>query len=643
MNAERGGSFLFELIMSFIFILMIQANVLAEIPVHTGQPSGEFFETWMLCGPFPNAAFPDGEKHHEEHLTQFETDYLADIGGESKLEISEGLKIDYPGGSAVWQKAEISGGVVNLDRAISDEEFALAYAYCEFESPREQACMLAVGSNDGVRVWLNGRQVYDRARGGKMVQDGDLIPVTIPEGRSALLLKIEERGGRWEFCCRLLPLDDRRFVVDRLNLFSVITKTDGVALFRATGAVPFWRELIKRVSIEVHPVGNPAEIIWKSEWNGEKEIQIPVKEKEFRNYALRLRALYMDNIERELAFPFAAGIPLQRVLFADGKSDYDIVVGEDASESERWAAMELQHWLKEISGIELLVRPDTGDPEEHEIIVGYNRHAHKLLGGSVTPPDDEDESFTYRNIDNNILIWGGKQRGTLHGVMTFLEREMGCRWYAPGASVAPKKTAYRFLSLNHSESPGIRVRYDDYFEARDPIWAARNKCNGAGAYRHQPGGVEVYYECHTFYKLMPPSEFFDSHPEYYSLIDGKRVHEQAELCLTNPDVIRIFTERVKKELRKYPQARIYSVSQNDWDGPCECENCQAIVDREGSQAGPVVWFANRIAENIEEEFPDRFIGTFAYDYTRHPPKHIKPRHNVVIRLMQYRVLFCASI
>ena len=61
--------------------------------------------------------------------------------------------------------------------------------------------------------------------------------------------------------------------------------------------------------------------------------------------------------------------------------------------------------------------------------------------------------------------------------------------------------------------------------------------NGSMASRQQPGGVESYWGVHTFYPLMPPAEFFNDHPEYYSLIDGKRIHDHAQLCLSNPDVL----------------------------------------------------------------------------------------------------------
>ena len=255
------------------------------------------------------------------------------------------------------------------------------------------------------------------------------------------------------------------------------------------------------------------------------------------------------------------------------------------------------------------------------------------------PPKDEDESFTYRSVGPAVVIWGGKQRGTLYGVMSFLEREMGVRFYTPKVTVAPKKAKYAFTCLNHSERPGVRVRNDFYYEAFEPIWAARNRVNGAMGYRQQPGGLECYWAVHTFYPLMPPEEFFKDHPEYYSLLDGKRTADHAQLCLANPDVLRIITERIKQKMRELPEYLIYDVSQNDWSNPCQCPQCQAIVDREGSQSGPIIQFVNQVADKVKAEFPDKFIGTLAYSYTRKPPKTLKPRDNVVVRFCSIECCF----
>jgi hypothetical protein len=92
-------------------------------------------------------------------------------------------------------------------------------------------------------------------------------------------------------------------------------------------------------------------------------------------------------------------------------------------------------------------------------------------------------------------------------------------------------------------------------------------------------------------------------------------------------------------MRENPDNLIYDVSQNDCYRPCQCNNCQAIVKHEGSESGLIIWFVNQVAEAVEKEFPDKFIGTLAYQYTRTPPKYIHPRKNVVVRLCSIECCF----
>ncbi len=333
------------------------------------------------------------------------------------------------------------------------------------------------------------------------------------------------------------------------------------------------------------------------------------------------------------------------VLFADEATDYSIYLSSEASKSEVWAAKELQHWLKEIGGATFALnyyQPTETLPERAQrIYVGCSPALQSKIGEEE--PKWKDESFRYFNRGPEIYIYGGKERGTMYGVFSFLENEFGCRWYAPGADCIPTRSESRFEKLDHREAPGLKVRNDFFYTAFDPVWMARNKLNGRMSSNpaEQPGGCESYWGVHTFYTFVPPSEFYDKHPEYFSLIDGKRVADpdnpdwgkRAQLCLSNPNVLKLMTRRVKDFIREHPEHAIYSVSQNDWGNPCQCTKCQALVKKYGGkESGILIWFVNQVAEAVEKEFPDKQIGTLAYQYTRSAPENIQPRHNVVVRL-----------
>ncbi len=319
-----------------------------------------------------------------------------------------------------------------------------------------------------------------------------------------------------------------------------------------------------------------------------------------------------------------------------GKSEFAIVRPSASSPSQLYAVTELQAFVRQMTGAELAIRTDDQPLPEKAILLGETAYTERVLGSKPGMASLGEDGFRLVAAGNRLCIIGGRSRGTLYGVYELLERHWGCRWYASFHSVIPRHETLTLPPLDDTQVPAFAMREPHWWEMRNGDFAARCRANGNGmalADRHGGkirfgGGLFV----HTFYRLVPPAEFFDKHPEYFSLINGKRQIGFSQLCLTNPDVLRIVTERVLAAIRKDPTAKLFSVSQNDWDGHCQCERCREIDRREESPAGTLIQFVNQVAERVEREFPRVWIETLAYQYTRKPPKTIRPRHNVVPRL-----------
>jgi hypothetical protein len=327
----------------------------------------------------------------------------------------------------------------------------------------------------------------------------------------------------------------------------------------------------------------------------------------------------------------AAAGPLS--LVQNGKSSYSIVLSRDASPSELRAAAELRRFLGEMSGADLPVSTDARPVRGNLILVGRSQITDRLR---LNIPFDQlgPEGFALKTAGRHLVIAGGRQRGTMYGVYTFLEK-LGCRWVASDASRIPSLPTITVAPLDETQKPAFEYREVYLGEAFDKDWAARNKTNGQSARLDASTGGKIQYFpfVHSFYSLVPPAKYFKDHPEYFSLLDGKRRGEQAQLCLTNPDVLRITIETVRRWLTEHPEATICSVSQNDYWGQCECDSCRRVEQEEGGAAsGPVVRFVNAVAEAIEKDYPGKLIDTLAYFYTETPPSKTRPRHNVRIRL-----------
>jgi len=335
------------------------------------------------------------------------------------------------------------------------------------------------------------------------------------------------------------------------------------------------------------------------------------------------------------------------LLAAHSASQFTIVRPAAASPSQVYAAEELQRFAKQMTGAELPIITDDQALPAKAILLGVTRHTETVLGEPLDLSKLGDDGLRIVTRAPHLLIIGSPVRGTLYGVYELLEKYGGCRWYAKHHHVVPKLDSWMIPQLDEIQVPAFPMREPFWWGMFDGDFAARCKVNGHRPELHERHGGKIRFGAglfvHTFYPLMPPSEFFAEHPEYYSARNGKRTTEHAQLCLTNPDVVRIVTERVLARIRQDPQAKLFSVSQNDWGGWCQCPNCREIDQREGSPSGTMIHFVNQVAEAVEKEFPDVWIETLAYQYTRHPPKTLKPRHNVVPRLCTIECDFSAPL
>ncbi|MDQ6480081.1 DUF4838 domain-containing protein [Dyadobacter sp. LHD-138] len=325
-------------------------------------------------------------------------------------------------------------------------------------------------------------------------------------------------------------------------------------------------------------------------------------------------------------------------LIAGGKSEYKIFVSRNASKPEHHAARELQKYLDEISGCRLSITNDK-EPGQKLVYIGFKEAPQSLLKGLDIAGFGKEE-FIIRADSGRLLIAGGNTRGTLYGVISYLSDHLGCRWYTREVVKIPKKKTVFLSPIDDRQQPRFEAREMAYRETNDLNWVTHNRLNHSHS-KSIPdslgGGYVVYPWVHTAFDLVSPDDYFEKHPEYFALIDGKRSRAKnfAQLCLTNLEVVKIATAKVFEWIKTHPEADVYTVDQNDGDGYCQCKNCKAIDDREESHSGSLLHFVNQIADTVAKVYPRVELLTLAYAYTEIPPKTIRPADNVTIRLCHY--------
>jgi hypothetical protein len=316
----------------------------------------------------------------------------------------------------------------------------------------------------------------------------------------------------------------------------------------------------------------------------------------------------------------------------DETSRYRILIPSSPSEHELKAAHVLQDYLLEISGAALPIIKADKATSPFEIVLGQNERLDELNIG-INLNDLKKDGFLIKTDSLRLVIAGGSEKGTLFGVYSFLEDYLGCRMYSPDVKIIPELKKITIDEIDDFQVPALDIRTTHYRITWDAEYIDWHKLSHDENGGRPDWGMWV----HTFHTLVPPDIYFEEHPEYFSMVNGKRLPTQ--LCLTNPDVLKVTVQNLRKKIAENPEALYWSVSQNDNRNYCTCENCKAIDEREGSPSGSIIQFVNQVAD----QFPDRMISTLAYEYGRKAPKTLVPRDNVNIMLCSIEVYRDKSI
>jgi len=329
----------------------------------------------------------------------------------------------------------------------------------------------------------------------------------------------------------------------------------------------------------------------------------------------------------------------QAVLVKNGQPKFTIVLSVKPADAEEKAAILLQSAIKKIAGCELPIVKTNKPNSKHSIYITTLVQADSSqLGWTVTnfpkglnkhltadfeakKKDLIEDAFLISIQEDNILVVSGGKKGAMYGVVHLLEKYLACRMYAPDVERMPQKTTIALPLVCEMDKPVNSIRIvNGVLTQQNEDYRNWQRLND-----HNEEFAKGYY-VHTFNRLVPWETYFDQHPEYFAWMGGKRIIDQ--LCLTHPDVFAITIKKLKEEMALQPEKKLWSVSQGDNFSYCQCDQCAKIIAEEGSAAGPIIHFVNRVAA----QFPDKMISTLAYQYSRRAPQKIKPAGNVQIML-----------
>ncbi len=284
--------------------------------------------------------------------------------------------------------------------------------------------------------------------------------------------------------------------------------------------------------------------------------------------------------------------------------------------TEQLAAAELKKHL-EIKGVAI---EDSGFSITLSVDTTLGDDCYRIAGAANVTEEQAGDEY--------LSIVGGNGRGVFYGVIRFLEEYAGTRFftYELETHTADPVAVPETVLIDYQ--PVFEYRYTSWYAmTKDPLFCVKSGMNGNhGGITEEMGGHMSYGSglgVHTLGWLTETTYPYPGYaPNPCMALDSPEGQTNLEKVIKN----------VRAVLEQDPTVNIVSISQNDTEEHCECEQCLAIEAEEGSPAGVLLRFVNAVAENLEADYPNLIIDTLAYKYTRKAPTVTKPRDNVCIRL-----------
>lgn len=303
--------------------------------------------------------------------------------------------------------------------------------------------------------------------------------------------------------------------------------------------------------------------------------------------------------------------------------------------------------------------------QRHRLLVGRTRAAAPVL---AELRDADADTFAVRRTGGDILLVGITERATLYAVYDLLERELGCRWLAPGQAweEVPEQPRLTLSPSNRVERPAMKYRFErmTYLptsgtrEKECLTWAVRQRLNigfewpataAAGKPLTPYGGFRGFMWPHSLPHLTDVEKLHREHPEWFALVNGKRslgAPKNVNLCTSNPEVIAFMASLLSKAFAAQPQIEFLPLGPGDGTAFCQCERCRAL-DTGGTWSHtdgtprPVLsdrWltFVNAVADKVAATNPGKKIYSLAYHQTFSPPLKVRPRPNVMMMVVNSR-------
>lgn len=253
---------------------------------------------------------------------------------------------------------------------------------------------------------------------------------------------------------------------------------------------------------------------------------------------------------------------------------------------------------------------------------------------------------TFKMQNKELGVWEQDERGSLNAVHEFL-RGLGVRWYLPGdiGEIVPKQASIALPKSDRTVTPDFALRYPYQYGKRfagkteETMWQLRLGLNQA------PDLIGPGYVAHGTNNVHAREEVKKAHPEYYTLVDGKRdTAESGKPCLSSPGLREQNVKYVRAMFDKMEIPVVSVMPADGYVGMCQCDLCKGKETPERGSFGrfsDYVWsYVDAVGRELLKTHPDRKIICVAYGASVLPPLKLeKLSPNIIVCIAQQRASF----
>ena len=198
-------------------------------PDYGPDSANKYLRIWLTLRPIKTS---DDALDTDALHAALQRDYL---GGEAEVAPSAGDIVTIDGKEYRWELLQSERDQIDLMVPGVNCDYAIAYAFATVTTDEDWSGLLGIGSDDGVKVFVNGEAVFETSTPRPIVDDQDLIDIRLPRGVNRILLKIQNVTAGWGFSCRWI---DGKGIASLLGAAAMAGDLDRVDTLLTRGADP---------------------------------------------------------------------------------------------------------------------------------------------------------------------------------------------------------------------------------------------------------------------------------------------------------------------------------------------------------------------------------------------------------------------